>query len=134
MKVRTSFITNSSSSSFIISKNDATKEKMLDIMIELANRTYFNWNEDDDFVFTKDNISYSDADCICSISNYYLNEATEECPYDAHDDWIYGNDANKRLYTNHWIVDNQSCCRYNWDAIDEILTKYGLYLEPGYCD
>ena len=53
MKVRNSFVTNSSSSSFIISKNDATKEKMLDIMIELANRTYFNWNEDDDFVFYK---------------------------------------------------------------------------------
>lgn len=134
MKIRRGFVTNSSSSSFIVSKNDATKEKMLDIMIELANETYWRWDKDDDFVFTKDDIRYNDDDCICSISNYYLNEATLNKPYHRWDGFWFDEYSDGNPCTNHWIVDNQSCCRYDWDAVERVLNKHGLDLETGYCD
>ena len=75
-KTRNGFVTNSSSSSFIISKNDATKEEILKIMIDLANETYWNWDLDcnDDYTFTEKDLDYNEKNCICSISNFFLNE------------------------------------------------------------
>lgn len=132
-KTRNGFVTNSSSSSFIISKNDATKEEILNIMIELANETYWNWDTDEkDYVFTKKDIAYNEEGCICGISNFFLNEATKEKPYNKNNEW--NEDDNAKTYENHWIIDNQSCCRYNWWEIEKVLNKYGIDLVRGYCD
>ena len=42
--------------------------------------------------------------------------------------------ASSILYDNHYIVDNESCIRYDWDAVEEILEKYDIPWVMGYCD
>ena len=96
------------------------------------------WDDEDEFVFTEDDVKYNEDDCICRVSNYFLNESTETHAYDPYDDEYYNLSENNKYgckdYTNHWIVDNQSWCRYDWDTVDEVLSKHNLDYVHGYCD
>ena len=114
MKVRRDFVTNSSSSSFIISKDHVTYDRLQEILLEIANKEA-EYDEDENYEKYED-ISY----------RYEIIEGTKDDPYE---DWEYD-----KKYDNHFIVDNNCICRYNWDAIEEILDKYNIPWKYGYCD
>lgn len=128
MRLRLGHVTNSSSSSFIISKNQIDRDKLIEVLLEIANKEYAY----EEYKFTLEDDVTSD----CVAYRYHITEATKEHPLDKVD--IYGYEwdeySDSDLYDNHWFIDNESCGRYDWWIIDEILDKYGIEWERGYCD
>ena len=133
MKCRLSHVTNSSSSSFIISKDQIDRDRLIEVLLEIANKEYAYEDEDvDDNHFTLED----DVTSNCVAGRYHITEATKEHPLDKVDIYGYewGKYSDSVLYDNHWFIDNESCGRYDWWIIDEILDKYGIEWERGYCD
>lgn len=118
MKVRRDFVTNSSSSSFIISKDDISYDKLLEVLLEIANNERSYWDDEDVYENYYD-ISY----------RYEVHEGTEGSPYEDYNGW-----GDSIYYYNHFIVDNNSCGRYDWDAVENVLSKYDIPWHMGYCD
>lgn len=119
MKIRYDFVTNSSSSSFVISRDHISLDKLQEIILEIANEELKSWQErwpyDDSKPFTSyDEIAY----------RYVIHEGTAEKPYS---DYEY-------TYDNDFIVENDTCGRYDWDAIEDVLNKYNIPCRYGYCD
>lgn len=149
MKTRLSHVTNSSSSSFIISRNDVTKDKLIEILLEIANKermlddfyddeyTYTleddvkeEWEEIRRFTYGETPFSYYEyvkkkLKTIVAY-RYIIEETDKECPYVPWD--------RDETYDNHYVVDNDSCCRYNWNIVRDILNKYGIPWVYGDCD
>ena len=132
MKTRLSHVTNSSSSSFVISRNDITKDKLIEILLEIANKEQkIHWDEE--FHYDERDIRNNDEDKKYTwyrpktvvAGRYCIAECTEENPYT---DW------NDYEYTNDFYIDNESCIRYDWDVIEDVLGKYGIPWRGGYCD
>lgn len=130
MKCRLSHVTNSSSSSFIISKDQIDRDRLIEVLLEIANKEHEYEDEEDKFTLEDDVTS----DCVAG--RYHITEATKEHPLDKVDIYEYEWDkySDSVLYDNHWVIDNESCGRYEWWIIDEILDKYGIEWERGYCD
>ena len=123
MKKRTDFVTNSSSSSFIISKDNISKFKLQTILLEIANKEGALYDCEDFY-------SLDDVKDDGVGSRYRIKEGTEENP-------VYDYDDLKDIevpYTNHYIVDNGSNGRYDWDVVEEVMKKYNVPWEYGYCD
>lgn len=113
MKIRTDYVTNSSSSSFVISREHITLDKLRDICVEIARAENY-WDDDQQKINSYDEISY----------RYVIHEATAEAPYEDY----------RRCYYSDFIVENDDCGRYNWDAVERVLDKYGIPWYMGYCD
>ena len=130
MKLRFGHVTNSSSSSFIISKDQIDRDKLIEILLEIANKEYEYDPEEVPFTLEDDVTS----DCVAG--RYHITEATKEHPLDKVNIYGYEGDeySDSDIYDNHWFIDNESCGRYDWWIIDEILDKYGIEWERGYCD
>ena len=124
MKVRRDFVTNSSSSSFIICKDNISHDDLLKVLLEIANKESHYYDDDEDY--TEDDITEN-----CVAYRYHVKEATKENPHPEYDDY-WG--SVKTVYDNHYIIDNDDCGRYDWDAIEEVLKKYNIPWEYGYCD
>lgn len=128
MRYRSSFVTNSSSSSFIISKKYITKDKLINILLEIANKEKEYYGEE--YRYSREDI---EGDCVAY--RYNITEATPENPYENEEYNLWtGSVINSKKYENHYIVDNESCVRYCWNVIDDVLEKYNIPWEYGYCD
>ena len=93
-------------------------------------------NEEADSYWRNDNRKYTMEDISDDTVayRYHIQEATLENPYENFDDYGYLGTIEKKQYDNHFIIDNDSNGRYDWDIIEEILAKYNIPWQSGYCD
>jgi hypothetical protein len=112
LKIRYDYVTNSSSSSFIISKDQLSYGQLLKYLLQIANKEASNYKT----------YKWKDVEKNCVVGRYNITDATPENPYTAYEDFS----DSKKVYTNHYIIDNDDCGRYDWDAIEEILSKHNI--------
>lgn len=119
MKIRHDYVTNSSSSSFVISRDHISLDRLKEIILEIANEELRKWHEIWPEEDSKSFASYNEIEY-----RYAIHEGTAEKPYS---DYEY-------TYHNDFIVDNDSHSRYDWDAVEDVLAKYNIPWCMGYCD
>ena len=127
MKVRNDFVTNSSSSSFVIEKSQLSYGRLLKYLLQIANKEAEYWDGRDN----QKTYKWKDVDKNCVAGRYKITKATPENPYKTYKDF---GDTEKDTFTNHYIIDNDDCGRYDWDAVDKVLSKHGVKWEYGECD
>ena len=124
MKIRQDFVTNSSSSSFIISKDKITHGHLLDILLEMANEEMKTWSGGN-----LDEYDWSDVRGN-GVGHFNIIEFTGDNAYLVYK-WY---EKSELVYKDVFVIDNDDNGRYNWGVVAKVLDKYGLELIKGNCD
>ena len=125
MKIRGDYVTNSSSSSFIISKDKITHGHLLDILLEMANEEVKDWcEENDEYAYDWSDVRGN------GVGHFNIKEFTGDDAYLVYK-WY---EKSERVYKDVFVVDNDDTGRYNWGAVAKVLNKHGLELIKGNCD
>ena len=118
MKYRSDFVTNSSSSSFVIAKDSVKSKKALKKMLyKFAKKEAKLLEFYDEFENEKEFKRYVK-------SRYGVKKVTKKKPYT----------YNDKVYTKHYLVDNEGNGRYNRKDIEVYMGKKGIGIEWTYCD
>ena len=122
MKYRKDYVTNSSSSSFIVSRDEITRGHLLDILLKMAQKEGEYYDE----------CAWVDWEDVTGngVDHFRIKEYKDE-PY-----IVYSWDDEKpdQEFHNVFVVNNEDCGRYNWGIVEEVLKEFGLPLIRGNCD
>lgn len=120
MKARFDNVTNSSSSSFIVSQDDVSYDDLLEILLEIANESLY-----DDDEYTLDDMDGN------GVANLHIKKYSGDDVYTAYSNYILG---ESHEYRDVYVVDNEGSCRYDWDIIEDAMDRHNLEWHYGECE
>ena len=145
MKYRTDFVSNSSSSSFIISKKEITKKQLKENLLpELYRKLNEDWlkksdikkylknpdweNEDVSLGFYESSRNAEKKEMICGYC--WKDDACDKCEDKEIKELEIGSADDEEVY----VVTNNGHIRFDWDAVSRACGKYDINYQHGYCD
>lgn len=142
IKIRADFITNSSSSSFIISTKDVDYDHLVNVILRdyhIEMKKEFGYLKE----YTQEEIAnWYDPEKVLNDddSNFGLFIKSKKEINDE-DDYGWGwsveekEEEIKKQEEQFYVIDNNCTRRFNWNVVEKVFTdKYNIPWKHGYCD